>query len=153
MSSDQSDIVVDVRGLSKSYQIYKRPHDRLKQFLSFGRRQYYREFWALQDVDLQVRRGETVGVIGRNGSGKSTMLSLLAGVTGPTEGRVSVRGAVAPLISVGIGFHPELTGRENVYVNGTILGMDRAQIDRKFDELVDFAEVEPFIDTPVKFYS
>lgn len=109
--------------------------------------------WALRDVDLDVGPGETFGVIGRNGSGKSTMLRILAGVTAPTTGVVSVTGRVAPLISVGVGFHPELTGRENVYVNGTILGMTRREIDRRFDDIVAFAEVGEFIDTPVKFYS
>jgi ABC-type polysaccharide/polyol phosphate transport system ATPase subunit len=111
------------------------------------------ELWALRDVDLDVQPGERLGIIGRNGAGKSTLLQLLAGVTAPTEGVVSVAGRVAPLISVGVGFHPELTGRENVYVNGTVLGMTRAQIDARFDEIVDFAEIEEFLDTPVKFYS
>lgn len=109
--------------------------------------------WALRDVDLSVAPGEAVGVIGRNGAGKSTMLRILAGITSPTEGRVRVAGRVAPLISVGVGFHPELTGRENVYVNGTVLGMTRAEIDRRFDAILDFAEISDFIDTPVKFYS
>jgi ABC-type polysaccharide/polyol phosphate transport system ATPase subunit len=109
--------------------------------------------WALRDIDLEVQDGERVGVIGRNGAGKSTLLQLVAGVTAPTEGVVRVRGRVAPLISVGVGFHPELTGRENVYVNGTVLGLTRSQIDARFDEIVDFAEVEDFLDTPVKFYS
>ena len=110
-------------------------------------------FWALRDIDLEVEPGESFGVIGRNGSGKSTMFRMLAGVTAPTEGTVRVRGRVAPLISVGIGFHPELTGRENVYVNGIILGMTRQEIDKRFDMILDFAEVHEFIDTPVKFYS
>jgi ABC-type polysaccharide/polyol phosphate transport system ATPase subunit len=111
------------------------------------------ELWALRDVDLEVQAGERLGIIGRNGAGKSTLLQLLAGVTAPTEGVVRVRGRVAPLISVGVGFHPELTGRENVYVNGTVLGMTRARIDARFEEIVDFAEVHDFLDTPVKFYS
>lgn len=111
------------------------------------------KIWAVRDVNLEVGAGECVGVIGRNGSGKSTMLQMLAGVTAPSEGRVAVRGRIAPLISVGVGFHPELTGRENVYVNGTILGMTRAEIDRKYDEIVAFSEVEEFINTPIKFYS
>ena len=111
------------------------------------------ELWALRGVDLEVQAGERLGVIGRNGAGKSTLLQLLAGVTAPTEGVVRVRGRVAPLISVGVGFHPELTGRENVYVNGTVLGLSRAEIDARFDEIVAFAEVEAFLDTPVKFYS
>jgi ABC-2 type transport system ATP-binding protein len=111
------------------------------------------ELWALRDVDLEVPRGERLGVVGRNGAGKSTLLQLLAGITAPTEGVVAVAGRVAPLISVGVGFHPELTGRENVYVNGTVLGMTRAQIDVRFDDIVGFAEIADFLDTPVKFYS
>ena len=109
--------------------------------------------WALRDVDFEIQRGESVGVLGRNGAGKSTLLSMLCGVTAPTSGRIAVRGRVAPLISVGVGFHPEMTGRENVYVNGTILGMTTREIDRRFDDIVQFAEIERFIDTPVKFYS
>jgi len=109
--------------------------------------------WAIRGVDLKVDPGETVGVIGRNGSGKSTMLRMLAGVTAPTEGRVSVRGRIAPLISVGVGFHPELTGRENIYVNGSLLGMSRADISARQESIIDFAEIPEFIDTPVKFYS
>ena len=109
--------------------------------------------WALRGVDLEIGAGERVGVLGRNGAGKSTLLQLLAGVTAPTEGVVKVSGRVAPLISVGVGFHPELTGRENVYVNGMVLGLTRLQIERKFDEIVAFAEIEEFLDTPVKFYS
>jgi ABC-type polysaccharide/polyol phosphate transport system ATPase subunit len=109
--------------------------------------------WALRGASFDVRGGECVGVVGRNGSGKSTLLHLLAGVTAPTEGRVTVRGRVAPLISVGVGFHPELTGRENVYVNATILGLTRDEIDRRFDDIVAFAEIGDFLDTPVKFYS
>jgi len=111
------------------------------------------EFWALRHVNLEVGAEETVGVIGRNGAGKSTMLRILAGVTAPTEGLVSVRGRVAPLLSVGVGFHPELTGRENVYVNGAVLGLARAELGRLFDQIVDFAEIGDFIDSPVKFYS
>ncbi|TMK55279.1 MAG: ABC transporter ATP-binding protein [Actinobacteria bacterium] len=109
--------------------------------------------WALRHVDMEIQPGESVGVIGRNGAGKSTMLRLLAGVTGPTEGIVRVRGRVAPLISVGVGFHRELTGRENVYVNGVILGLTTQEIDGLFDSIVAFSEIEDFIDTPVKFYS
>ena len=109
--------------------------------------------WALRHLDLRVESGECVGVIGRNGSGKSTLLQMLAGVTAPTEGRVAVRGRIAPLVSVGVGFHPELTGRENIYVNGTILGLTRTEIARRLDSIVAFSGIESFIDTPVKFYS
>ncbi|HYZ91761.1 MAG TPA: ABC transporter ATP-binding protein [Actinomycetota bacterium] len=109
--------------------------------------------WALRHVHLGVERGEAVGVIGRNGAGKSTMLAMLAGVTAPTEGVVTVRGRVAPLLRLGVGFHDELTGRENVYINATILGLTEREIDKEFDDIVDFAELAEFIDTPVKFYS
>jgi lipopolysaccharide transport system ATP-binding protein len=111
------------------------------------------EFWALKDVDFEVKRGEVVGIIGRNGAGKTTLLKILSRITEPTEGQVTIEGRVASLLEVGTGFHAELTGRQNIYLNGAILGMTRAEIKRKFDEIVAFAEVERFLDTPVKRYS
>src|SRR5262245_9683778 len=111
------------------------------------------EFWALKDVSFEVRHGEILGIIGRNGAGKSTLLKILSRITEPSEGRVTIRGRVASLLEVGTGFHSELTGRENIYLNGAILGMRGAEIRRKFDEIVDFSGVEKFIDTPVKRYS
>lgn len=112
-----------------------------------------RDLWALRDVSFQVKPGEALGIIGRNGAGKSTLLKVLSRITDPTEGRVELRGRVGSLLEVGTGFHPELTGRENIYLNGAILGMKRAEIRRKFDEIVSFADLERFIDTPVKHYS
>jgi lipopolysaccharide transport system ATP-binding protein len=111
------------------------------------------EFWALRDVSFEIKRGESVGIIGRNGAGKSTLLKLLSRITAPTEGRIELEGKVASLLEVGTGFHPELTGRENIYLNGAIMGMKRAEIRTKFDEIVAFAEVEKFLDTPVKHFS
>nr|WP_322095866.1 ABC transporter ATP-binding protein [Pseudanabaena mucicola] len=113
----------------------------------------FEEFWALKDVSFEIKQGDRVGIIGRNGAGKSTLLKVLSQITEPTSGKISIKGRVASLLEVGTGFHPELTGRENIFLNGAILGMDRFEIKKKFDEIVAFAEVEKFLDTPVKRYS
>lgn len=113
----------------------------------------YEEFWALNDVSLEIKKGSKLGVMGRNGAGKSTLLKILSHITEPSSGKISINGTISSLLEVGTGFHPELSGRENVYLNGAILGMRRSEIQRKFDEIVEFSEIEQFIDTPVKRYS
>ena len=164
-----SDIAIKVENLSKRYRIgaqqesYKTLRDMLSNAASAplrwaraGRRgaaQSERDFWALNDVSFEVKRGEVVGIIGRNGAGKSTLLKILSRITEPTSGTVDIYGRVGSLLEVGTGFHPELTGRENIYLNGAILGMKREEIARQFDAIVEFAEVEKFVDTAVKHYS
>jgi lipopolysaccharide transport system ATP-binding protein len=162
------DPIIKVENLSKSYIIshqgkeqYSALRDvvteKVKKIFSFSSKlktsNTKEEFFALKDVDFDIQRGDRVGIIGRNGAGKSTLLKILSRITEPTSGKIHIKGRVASLLEVGTGFHPELTGRENIYLNGAILGMSRAEIKRKFDEIVDFAEVEKFLDTPVKRYS
>jgi ABC-2 type transport system ATP-binding protein len=141
---------IELKGVGKRYwKIQER--SLLRAMVPLG--QYRSELWALQDVNFEIEPGETVGLIGQNGAGKSTLLRLLAGVTQPTTGELTIRGRVAPLLSVGVGFHQEMTGRENIYVNGMLLGLTRAEIAERFDDIVAFANLADFIDTPVKFYS
>jgi lipopolysaccharide transport system ATP-binding protein len=151
--SDNDGLAIVVRNVSKLYRVYDQPQDRLKQLLWRGYRSYGRDFWALRDISFEVRRGEMVGIIGRNGSGKSTLLQIIAGTLAPTTGEVGVGGRVAALLELGSGFNPEFTGRENVMLNGTLLGLSREEVLRRFDEIVAFAEIGPFLDQPVKTYS
>jgi lipopolysaccharide transport system ATP-binding protein len=144
--------VIAASGLGKRYEIYSKPHHRLLRELLPGKARH-REFWALRDVDLKVYPGETVGVIGRNGAGKSTLLQLISGIIEPTTGTVSVQGRVAALLELGAGFNPEFTGRENVYLKGSLLGMTRAQIAARFGDILAFSEIGDYIDQPVKTYS
>ncbi|MGB2820226.1 MAG: ABC transporter ATP-binding protein, partial [Phycisphaerae bacterium] len=144
---------IAVAGVGKCYEIYPRPVDRLKQALWRGRRQFYREFWALKDVSFDVHVGEAVAVIGRNGSGKSTLLEIIGGTLTPTVGQVRTVGRVAALLELGSGFNPEFTGRENVFLNGAILGLSRAEMQDRFDAIAAFANIGDFIDQPVKTYS
>ncbi len=148
-----SDFAVQAVGLGKCYHIYDRPEDRLKQILRAGRRQYYREFWALRDVSFELTPGATLGIVGRNGSGKSTLLQCLAGTLTPSEGTVAVRGRVAPLLELGTGFNFDFTGRENVAINGALLGLSAAEVEARFDDIARFADLGAFIDQPVKVYS
>jgi len=144
--------VIELNGIGKRYRKLQEHERLLRTVLPFMRRRPA-ELWALRDLDLQVQEGEIVGVLGHNGAGKTTLLRLLAGVTQPTEGRLRVRGRIAPLISLGVGFHKEMSGRENVLVNGMLLGLSARQVAERFDEIVEFSEIGEFIDTPVKFYS
>lgn len=157
MSSDVNaaadDVVLSVRGISKCFEMYEKPVHRLFQTLCAGRRKFYKEFWALRDINFDVHKGECVGIIGRNGAGKSTLLQVITGTLAPTTGEVKLKGRVAALLELGSGFNPEFTGRENVYLNGSILGLSKAEIDAKYDEILAFAEIGEFIDQPVKTYS
>lgn len=161
MSSERDGAAIRVRNLSKRYEIYADPKDRLKQSIVprlqrlSGRppKQYFRDFWALRDVSFDVRKGETVGIVGKNGAGKSTLLHLIVGTHAPTAGSVEVNGRVTALLELGSGFHPMFTGRENVYLNAAIMGMAREEVDRRFDEIARFADIGMFIDQPVNTYS
>jgi lipopolysaccharide transport system ATP-binding protein len=148
-----SETVLSVQGVSKAYNIYEKPQDRLKQMLFRGRRKYYNDFWALRDVNFEVERGETVGIIGRNGSGKSTLLQIVSGTVTPTTGTVQVRGRISPLLELGSGFNGEFTGRENVFLNAAVLGLSREQTVQRFDEIAAFADIGDFMESPVKHYS
>ena len=155
------DIAIRVQGLSKCYQIYDNPGDRLKQFiyprikhlLGKAHIPYFREFWALKDVSFEVKRGETVGIIGRNGSGKSTLLQIICGTLTPTGGTVQIHGRVAALLELGSGFNPEFTGRENVYLNAAVLGLSKEEIDDRFEKIAAFADIGQFMEQAVKIYS
>ena len=148
-----NNIAIRVNNLSKCYQLYNQPADRLKQFLWRGRRQYFREFWALRDVSFEVGKGEVLGIIGRNGAGKSTLLQLLCGTLTPTSGNVEVHGRIAALLELGAGFNPEFSGRENVFMSAAILGLSPKEIEERYEDIVDFSGIRDFIDQPVKTYS
>ncbi|WP_278958632.1 ABC transporter ATP-binding protein [Aquipseudomonas alcaligenes] len=156
-----SEIAIKVESLSKCYQIYEKPHDRLKQYLlprlqraaGLPTKQFYREFWALKDVSFEIRKGETVGIIGRNGSGKSTLLQMICGTLSPTSGSIATHGRIAALLELGAGFNSEFTGRDNVYLSASLYGLTRDQIDERFDKIAAFADIGHFIDQPVKTYS
>ncbi|MBA3232304.1 MAG: ABC transporter ATP-binding protein [Acidobacteria bacterium] len=144
---------ISLKGVSKEYRIFARPQDRVKEALSFGRKRHGQEFWALKDVDLKVEPGVTLGILGRNGAGKSTLLKIISGVLKPSSGEVEVNGRLAALLQLGAGFNAEFTGRENVLMNGLILGIDRNEMLERFDEIAAFADLGEFMDRPVKTYS
>jgi lipopolysaccharide transport system ATP-binding protein len=159
MSSN--DIAIRVNNLSKRYEIYEAPRDRLKQFIlpvlqrKLGRpsKQYFRDFWALKDVSFEVKKGETIGIIGRNGCGKSTLLQMICGTLTPTNGTIQTNGRIAALLELGSGFNPEFTGRENVYMNAAVLGLSKLEIEERYDDIVAFADIGKHINQPVKTYS
>ena len=156
-----TDVAISVQNLSKCYQIYENPRDRLKQFVmprmhriaGNNPKQYFSEFWALKDVSFEIKKGETVGIIGRNGSGKSTLLQMICGTLNPTSGSVQTNGRIAALLELGSGFNPEFTGRENVYMNAAVLGLSEEEVDARFDDIAAFADIGQFIEQPVKTYS
>jgi lipopolysaccharide transport system ATP-binding protein len=159
MSSN--DIAIRVNSLSKCYEIYSNPRDRLKQFFSpriqrlIGQspKQYFREFWAVKEVSFEIKKGETVGILGRNGSGKSTLLQMICGTLTPTSGSIETNGRIAALLELGSGFNPEFTGRENVYMNASVLGLSNEEINLRFNDIASFADIGDFIEQPVKTYS
>ncbi|BDT66796.1 vitamin B12 import ATP-binding protein BtuD [Comamonadaceae bacterium OS-1] len=156
-----NDIAIQVENLSKCYQIYENPRDRLKQFIlprlrkiiNAQEKKYFREFWAVKNISIKINRGETIGIIGHNGSGKSTLLQMICGTLHATNGSVKTNGRIAALLELGAGFNPEFTGRENVYLNGSILGLSKEDIDNRFNEIATFADIGDFIEQPVKTYS
>ena len=156
-----SDVAVRVDGLSKCYHIYDRPQDRLKQslmprihrLLSLPEKRYFREFWALRNVSFEIPKGQTIGIIGQNGSGKSTLLQMICGTLTPSSGSIETEGRVAALLELGSGFNPEFSGRDNVYMNAALLGLDKKEIEDRFDDIARFADIGKFIDEPVKSYS
>lgn len=144
---------IEVNDLGKCYQIYDKPSDRLKQMLMRGRKQYYKEFWALRNITFKIPKGKVVGILGKNGAGKSTLLQIICSTLSPTQGGVDVHGRVAALLELGSGFNPEFTGIENIYMNGQILGLDSSQMDAKLKAILEFADIGDFVHQPVKTYS
>ena len=154
MSSDAAaEFAIEARQLGKCYSLYQRPADRLKQLLWGRWHRYYREFWALRDIDLAIRPGEVIGVVGRNGAGKSTLLQMVCGTLPPTTGELHVRGRVAALLELGAGFSPDFTGIENIYINAAILGLKRHEVDQRLADILAFADIGDFVHQPVKTYS
>lgn len=148
-----SELAIKVENLSKCYHIYDKPRDRLLQMFARGSKKFFREFWAVRDLSFEIKKGETVGIVGRNGSGKSTLLQMICSTLNPTSGEVVTNGRIAALLELGSGFNPEFTGRENVYLNAQVLGLTKEETDARFDDILAFAEIGEFIEQPVKTYS
>jgi ABC-type polysaccharide/polyol phosphate transport system ATPase subunit len=146
-------VAIEVRDISKQFKLYNEKHTSLKERVIHGGKMPYTPFWALRDVNVEIDQGETFGILGRNGCGKSTLLKCVAGIIKPTSGEIRVRGSLAAMLELGAGFQPDLSGRDNIYLNGSLLGLSRADIAKRFDDIVAFAELEDFIDNQVKFYS
>ena len=148
-----SDTVIQVNNISKCFEMYEKPVHRLLQTLCAGRKKFYKAFWALKDISFEVKKGESIGIIGKNGAGKSTLLQIVTRTLQPTTGSVQVNGRVAALLELGSGFNPEFTGRENVFMNAAILGLSESEIQEKFPQILEFADIGDFIDQPIKTYS
>ena len=148
-----SEVAIKVENLSKMYKLYDRPMDRLKESLGLTKKKKYKEYYALNNINMEIKRGETVGIIGTNGAGKSTILKIITGVLNQTNGEVTINGRISALLELGAGFNPEYTGIENVYLNGTMIGFTREEIDEKLQDIIDFADIGDFINQPVKTYS
>src|SRR5690242_5660507 len=145
--------MIEVEGVSKLYKLYRQPGDRLKEAALFGRRHFYREHWALRDITLEIKKGETFCIVGENGSGKSTLLKLIAGILEPSTGSVRINGRLTALLELGAGFNPEFTGRQNLFLNGALLGLSPRAVEESLSAILDFAEIGAYIDQPVKTYS
>ena len=149
----KKEAVIDIRNLSKIYPLYDKPQDRFKEALHPFRKSYHRDFYAMKNVDIEIYRGETVGIIGKNGAGKSTLLKMITGVLTPSSGTIEIKGRIASLLELGAGFNPEMTGLENIYLNGTLMGFSDKEMDGKIDNILEFADIGDFIHQPVKMYS
>ena len=148
-----NDVAIKVNQLSKVYKLYNKPVDRLKESINILKKKYHKDFYALDDISFEVKKGETIGIIGKNGSGKSTLLKIITGVLNPTSGNIDVNGKIAALLELGAGFNPQFTGLENIYLNGTIMGYSKGEMDKKISQIVEFADIGEFINQPVKTYS
>jgi lipopolysaccharide transport system ATP-binding protein len=147
------DYLVEAEHIGKRYHLFEHPIDQVKEFLTLRRKKYHQEFWALKDINFKIRQGESFGIIGKNGAGKSTLLKIITGVTKPTTGRIEIRGKIGALLDLGAGFHPEYSGRENIFLSGAVMGLSQEEIRDRLPEIIEFSDLGDFIDRPVKTYS